>query len=381
LPGREACGRVPLRPTCAGAGLPFSEQNGLSMQTRPLGRTGVQVSSVCLGTMTFGEQNTEAEGHEQMDYAVSRGINFFDTAEMYSVPPKPETYGSTERIVGSWLKKRGRRHDIVLASKVAGAGAMDWLRADRKPTRLTRAQMTEALDNSLKRLGTDYIDLYQLHWPERPAPFGANPSRFDTELWTPRADETTIGEQLEVLGDFVRAGKVRHIGLSNESAWGTMSFLRESDQRGLPRVQSVQNAYHLMNRTFETALAEITLREQVGLLAYSPLAQGFLTGKYLDGARPAGARVTLFDRQQRYQKPGSEAAIKNYVSIAREAGMDGATLAIAFVVSRPFVTSAIIGATSMAQLKIAIDAGERVLGADLLAKIDEVHQLRGNPAP
>ncbi|QCI64571.1 aldo/keto reductase [Phreatobacter stygius] len=351
------------------------------MQTRPLGRTGVNVSAVCLGTMTFGEQNTEAEGHAQMDYAVSRGINFFDTAEMYSVPPKPATYGSTERIVGSWLRQRGKRDDIVIATKIAGSGAMDWLRADRQPTRLNRAQMTEALDNSLQRLGTDYIDLYQLHWPERPAPFGANPSRFDDSLWAPRPDETSIGEQLQVLGDFVRAGKVRFIGLSNESAWGTMQFLSASDRQGLPRVQSVQNAYHLLNRTFETALAEVALREQVGLLAYSPLAQGFLTGKYLDGARPAGARVTLFNRQQRYEKPGSEPAIKDYLAIAGQAGIDGATLAIAFVMSRGFVTSTIIGATSMAQLKIAIDAGGTVLPPDVLAKIDAVHQLRGNPSP
>ncbi len=351
------------------------------MQTRSLGRTGLSVPVICLGTMTFGEQNTEAEGHQQMDYAVSRGVTFFDTAEMYAVPPKAETYGATERIIGSWLKKRGRRDDILIASKIAGAGAMTWLRPDGAPTRLTRAQMQIALDQSLKRLGTDYIDLYQLHWPERPAPFGANPSRFDGEGWTPRADETSIAEQLETLGDFVRAGKVRFIGLSNESAWGTMTFLKEAEARGLPRVQSVQNAYHLLNRTLETALAEVTLREQVGLLAYSPLAQGFLTGKYLDGARPAGARVTLFDRQQRYQKPGSEEAVRDYVAIARQAGLDPAVMAIAFVASRPFVTSAIIGATSMAQLKTAIDAGETVLSPDILAAIDAVHQLRGNPAP
>lgn len=351
------------------------------MQTRPLGRTGLSVPVICLGTMTFGEQNTEAEGHQQMDYAVSRGVTFFDTAEMYAVPPKAETYGATERIIGSWLKKRGRRDDIVIASKVAGAGAMTWLRPDEAPTRLTRAQMQIALDQSLKRLGTDYIDLYQLHWPERPAPFGANPARFDAEGWAPRADETPIAEQLDTLDGFVRAGKVRFIGLSNESAWGTMTFLKEAEARGLPRVQTVQNAYHLLNRTFETALAEVALREEVGLLAYSPLAQGFLTGKYLDGARPAGARVTLFDRQQRYQKPGSEEAIRDYLAIAREAGLDPAVMAIAFVASRPFVTSAIIGATSMAQLKTAIDAGETTLSPDVLAAIDAVHQLRGNPAP
>ncbi|MCA0317514.1 MAG: aldo/keto reductase [Proteobacteria bacterium] len=351
------------------------------MQTRPLGRTGETVTAICLGTMTFGEQNSEAEGHAQMDYAVSRGVTFFDTAEMYSVPPKAETYGSTERIIGSWLKARGKRDDIFLASKVAGAGPSDWLRPDKAPTRLTRAQITTALEQSLKRLGADHIDLYQLHWPDRPAPFGANPTRFDAALWQARAGETAIAEQLEALDGLVKAGKVRFIGLSNESAWGTMSFLKESDVRGLPRIQTVQNAYHLLNRTYETALAEVALREQVGLLAYSPLAQGFLTGKYLDGARPPGARVTLFDRQQRYQKPGSEAAVRDYVGIAREFGLDPAALAIAFVASRPFVTSAIVGATSLSQLKTAIDGGETVLSDEILARIDEVHQLRGNPAP
>jgi aryl-alcohol dehydrogenase-like predicted oxidoreductase len=351
------------------------------MQTRPLGRSGVNVTAVCLGTMTFGEQNTEADGHAQMDYAVSRGVTFFDTAEMYAVPPRRETYGATERIIGSWLKARGRRDDIFLASKVAGAGAMDWLRPDRAPTRVTRAQMATALEQSLRRLGTDYLDLYQIHWPERPAPFCANPTRFDAALWQARADETAISEQLEALDGFVRDGKVRFIGLSNESAWGTMSFLKEAEMRGLARVQTVQNAYHLINRTFETALAEIAMREQVGLLAYSPLAQGFLTGKYLDGARPPGARVTLFDRQQRYQKPGSEQAVRDYVGIAREFGLDPAVLAIAFVMSRPFVTSTIIGATSMSQLKTAIDGGETVLSEEILGRIDAVHQLRGNPAP
>lgn len=351
------------------------------MALRPLGRSGLNVSVICLGTMTWGQQNTEAEGHAQMDYAVERGINFFDTAEMYAVPPKPDTYGSTERIIGSWFKARARRDDIILASKVAGAGGMTWLRPDKAPTRLDRRQMETALDQSLKRLGTDYIDLYQLHWPERTAPFGANPSRYEPEAWAPRADETAIGEQLEVLDGFVRSGKVRFIGLSNESAWGTMRFVAESEARGLPRIQSIQNAYHLLNRTYETALAEVSIREDIGLLAYSPLAQGFLTGKYLDGARPPGARVTLFDRQQRYQKPGTDGAIRDYLAIAREAGLDPATLAIAFAASRPFVASTIIGATSMAQLKTAIDAGETTLSPETLEKIDAVHQARGNPAP
>ncbi|MBY0611374.1 MAG: aldo/keto reductase [Beijerinckiaceae bacterium] len=349
------------------------------MQFRKLGRTDLDVSLICLGTMTYGEQNSEAEGFEQMDYAVERGINFFDTAELYSIPPKAETTGSTERIIGNWFKARGGRDKIILASKVVGRSAMTWFRDDGSPSELSRAQMQEALDKSLKRLQTDYIDLYQIHFPDRSMPWGSNPTQFQSlDL-----DETThpIGETVEILADFVKAGKIRHYGLSNESAWGTMSFISEAEKKGAPRPQSIQNAYSLVNRTFETALAEIALREHVGLLAYSPLAQGYLTGKYLRGARPAGARSTLFNRGQRYEKPGAEEAIAKYIELARSAGLDPAQMALAFVNSRSFVTSNIIGATTMEQLKTNIGSIDVTLPKEVEDGINAIHQLHGNPAP
>ena len=351
------------------------------MQRRPLGRTGLNVSLICLGTMTWGQQNTEAEGHAQMDYALDRGVNFFDTAELYSIPPSADTQGSTERVIGSWFASRKNRDKVILASKVIGRSDMTWFRKDGSKGRLIRSQMEEALEASLKRLQTDYIDLYQLHWPDRAMPWGSNPTRFNPADFQTVGEETPFREVLEILEGFIKAGKVRHIGLSNESAWGTMRFLFESEKHGLPRMQSIQNAYNLLNRTFETALAEIWKREDVGLLAYSPLAQGFLSGKYLDGAHPAGARNTLFNRGQRYQKPGSEDAVRDYVALARDYGLDPSVMANAFVNSRPFMTSNIIGATSMEQLKLAIDSETVTLSAELLGKIDLVHQLRGNPAP
>jgi aryl-alcohol dehydrogenase-like predicted oxidoreductase len=351
------------------------------MQRRKLGRTGLDVSLICLGTMTWGQQNTEAEGHAQMDYALERGVDFFDTAELYSIPPAAETQGSTERIIGTWFASRRNRDKVILASKVIGRSDMTWFRQDGSKGRLIRSQMEEALHASLKRLQTDYIDLYQLHWPDRAMPWGSNPTRFHESDFKTAGVETPFHEVLEILDGFIKAGKVRHVGLSNESAWGTMRFLFESEARGLPRMQSIQNAYNLLNRTFETALAEIWMREDVGLLAYSPLAQGFLSGKYLDGARPPGARTTLFNRSQRYEKSGSEAAVRDYVELARDYGLDPALMANAFVNSRPFVTSNIIGATSMAQLKVVIDSAGVTLSPELLGKIDMVHQLRGNPAP
>jgi aryl-alcohol dehydrogenase-like predicted oxidoreductase len=349
------------------------------MLTRKLGRTGLDVSLIGLGTMTYGQQNSEAEGHAQMDYAVAHGINFFDTAELYSIPPKAETAGSTERVIGTWFKARGNRDKVVLATKAVGRTAMAWFRADGSPGRQTKAQLTEAIEGSLKRLQTDYIDLYQLHWPDRATPFGANPSRYKPSEW--EGDGAPIAEILEVLSGFVKAGKARFIGLSNESAWGTMTFLYHAQIKDLPRVQSIQNAYNLVNRTFDTALAEIAIREQVGLVAYSPLGQGFLTGKYLDGARPAGARNTLFERGDRYELPGTNEAVRAYLGVAKTFGLDPSQMAIAFVNQQPFVATNLIGATTLDQLAHNIAAAEVVLSAEVMTAIDDVHQRFGNCAP
>lgn len=351
------------------------------MEMRPLGRSGLKVPAWCLGTMTWGQQNTEAEGHAQMDAALDHGINFFDTAELYSIPPKADTQGSTERIIGTWLKARKNRDRIFLASKVVGRNdAFTWFRDPPTPSRLSKKQMREALDGSLKRLQTDYLDLYQIHSPERPMPWGSTPSRFSMKDYVPLADENPIEDQLEAMEEFVKAGKVRTIGLSNESAWGTMRFLGAHETRGLPRVVSVQNAYNLINRTYENSLAEIWLREGVGLLAYSPLAQGYLTGKYLDGKRPERARSTLFNRGQRYERPGCEEAIRDYLALAREIGVDPAVMSLAYVTSRPFVTSNIFGARTMAQLHTIFDAMSFTITPEIEARIDAIHQVRGNPA-
>ncbi len=349
------------------------------MEMRKLGSTGLDVSLICLGTMTWGQQNTEAEGHEQMDYAVEKGVNFFDTAEIYSIPPKPETQGSTETIIGNWFKARGNRDKIILASKVAGRSQMNWMRDDGAPAELSRKQMTEALHKSLKRLQTDYLDLYQLHAPDRAVTaWGSNPTVYRVPAQQP---EHPIEETLDVLNDFVRQGKVRHVGLSNETSWGTMQFLHHATSKGQVRVASIQNAYNLLNRTYEIGLAEITMREQVGLLAYSPLAQGYLSGKYLNGARPAGARTTLFNRGQRYETPGAEEAVGKYVALAQEFGLDPSQMALAFVNSRPFVNSNIIGATSMTQLKIVIDSVNVTISPELEARINAIHQIHCNPCP
>ncbi|RAP62951.1 aldo/keto reductase [Achromobacter sp. HZ01] len=349
------------------------------MKYRKLGRTGLDVSPIGLGTMTWGEQNTEAQAHEQLDYALERGVNLVDTAEMYPVPPKPETQGLTETYIGTWLARSKRRHEIVLASKVAGP-----VRDAKRPghirdgkTFLDRKNLTEALDASLKRLQTDYLDLYQLHWPDRStATFGklAYP-------WVQDEHTVPIEETLEVLQDFVRAGKVRHVGVSNETPWGVAQFLRHAESRDLPRIASIQNPYSLLNRVFESGLSEFAHREDVGLLAYSPLAMGMLCGKYLDGARPAGARLTLYTRFTRYSNPQAEAATRAYVELARAHGIPPTHLALAWVNQRPFVTSNLIGATTLEQLKENIDSVDVALPAEVLEEIERIHARQPNPAP
>ena len=351
------------------------------MDYRPLGRTGLSVSAICLGTMTYGQQNTEAEAHEQMDYALAQGVNFFDTAELYAIPPRAETQGLTETYIGNWFKSRGNRDKVILASKVAGRdrGGMTWLRKDGRSPEVSRVQMIEALEGSLRRLRTDYIDLYQIHWPDRPMPWGSNPVAFKASTY--QGAENSMLEALETLQEFVKAGKIRFIGLSNESSWGTMQFLHLAEKHGLPRVQTVQNAYNLLNRTYEVGLAEISLREEVGLLAFSPLAQGYLTGKYLDGARPAGARSTLFNRGQRYETPNAEPAINAYIALAREVGLKPEELALAFVNSRSYLGATIIGATTMDQLRTNIASVAVSMTDELEARINVIHHRFCNPCP
>ena len=346
------------------------------MDYAELGRTGLKVSRICLGTMTWGDQNTEAEGHAQMDYALERGVSFWDTAEMYSVPPKAETQGSTERIIGTWFKQTGKRDQVILASKIAGFSEMGWTRDAGGTTRHTHAQIDEAVEKSLRRLQTDYIDLYQLHWPDRPIRvFGGMTYADYGQSFEP------LETILESLQRQVEKGHIRHIGVSNESPWGVMRFLAESERRGLPRMASIQNAYSLVNRVFEYGLAEVAMREQVGLLAYSPLAQGYLTGKYRDGALPQGSRKQLYNRLARYEGPGAQAAINSYLDLAHERGLPPEALALKFCDTRPFVTSTIIGASGMDQLKADIDAFDTPWPEDLEAAVTALHHRQPNPCP
>lgn len=345
------------------------------MEYRKLGDSDLEVSHICLGTMTWGQQNSEEEGHEQMDYALERGINFFDTAEMYSIPPRAETQGSTEKIIGSWFKKSSNREKIILASKVAGRGGMDWIRGPE--TKLDRENIEKAVEDSLKRLQTDYIDLYQIHWPDRRINIfgdGLGYKHLKTET-------VAISETLEVLSELVKSGKIRYVGLSNETPWGLSEFLKCSELNNLPKIVTVQNAYNLLNRTYEQGLSEFFYRSSVGLLAYSPLAQGYLTGKYLNGAKPEGARTTLFERGQRYETPHAEEAIREYVDYANGRGINPAVFAHAFVNSQEFVTSNIVGATNMEQLKIAIDSCEVGLSEEDFLAIEKIHYQCPNPCP
>lgn len=345
------------------------------MEYRQLGDSDLRVSVICLGTMTFGEQNSRDEAFALLDAALEAGVNFIDTAEIYPVPPRAETYGRTEEIVGAWLAERGNRDRVVLATKVAGRA--DWLPHIRGGPQLTRDQMEAALDASLRRLKTDRIDLYQLHWPDR------NTNYFGDLGYThdPADRPVPIEEQLAVLGDFVRAGKVRHIGLSNETPWGLMAFLRAAEQLDLPRPVSIQNPYSLLNRTFEVGLAEAVIRERVGLMAYSPLAFGVLTGKYLDGRRPEGARLTEFDRFKRYSAPAAEVATSAYVALAREHGLEPAAMALAFVHRQPFLASTIVGATRLEQLKANLATADLKLAPAVLEGIEAIQRRAPNPAP
>jgi len=342
-----------------------------------LGNTDLKVSRLCLGTMTWGEQNTEAEAHEQLDYALDQGINFIDTAEMYAVPPRPETYGLTETYIGTWLKKRQVRDKIILATKVAGPGEI--AQHVRGGPCLDRDNIRQAIEASLQRLQTDYIDLYQVHWPERTTNF------FGELGYTYHKDEhkTPLEETLFYLGELVKEGKVRYVGVSNETPWGVMSYLRTAEHgRPFPRIVSIQNPYSLLNRIYEIGLAEISHREKVGLLAYSPLAFGVLSGKYLNGARPAGARLTLFTRFDRYIKDEyAIQATEAYVQLAQKNALDPAQMALAYVNSRPFLTSNIIGATTMEQLKADIASIDLELDGEILEAIEAIHQQHPNPCP
>ncbi len=346
------------------------------MEYRPLGDTDIRVSVLCLGTMTFGEQNTEAEAHAQLDRALEAGVNLIDTAEMYPVPPRAATQGETEAIIGRWLAKGGRRERVVLATKVSGRA--DWLPWIRGGPRLTPAQVRAALEASLRRLRTDHVDLYQVHWPDRSTNF------FGRLGYAPEPDPpdvVSIEETLEALGELVREGKVRAIGVSNETPWGVMRWLRAAETLGLPRIVSIQNPYSLLNRTFEIGLAEIAHRERVGLLAYSPLGFGVLTGKYLGGARPPGARLTLYPDYRRYSGPEAEHATAEYVALARRHGLDPAQMALAYVRTRPFVTSVIIGATTLSQLEADLASAGLELPPEVLEGIEAIHTRQPNPAP
>jgi aryl-alcohol dehydrogenase-like predicted oxidoreductase len=348
------------------------------LQYSELGRTGLKVSRCCLGTMMWGgPQNDEALGHEQMDYALTRGVTFWDTSEMYAIPPHPKTQGNTERIIGNWFAKNpGKRSEVILASKVAGRSPMTWLRKDGSGTRQTKAQIDEAVESSLQRLQTDYIDLYQLHWPDRAVRNFGGMTFQDYD-----GDYERFETILESLNAHVQKGNIRHVGVSNETPYGVMKFVEASERLGLPRMASIQNAYNLVNRVFEFGLAEIAMREQVGLLAYSPVGQGYLIGKYLDGARPEGARTTMFNRGQRYEGPGAEKAIRSYVELARDKGLTPAQLAIKFCDSRPFVTSTIIGGSTMEQLKEDIDAFDTAWSGELETAVDALHVEQPNPCP
>lgn len=345
------------------------------MQYRTLGNTDIKVSLIGLGTMTFGEQNTQAQADAQLDYALSQGINLIDTAEMYPVAPRAQTQGLTETYIGHWLKARACRDQVILASKVSGPDArLDYLRGGPQ---LTRTQIEQALHASLKRLQTDVIDLYQVHWPARQTNFFGKLGYQQGE----QEQATAIEETLQALHSFVQQGKIRHIGISNETPWGTQAYLRLAEAQGLTRIVSIQNPYNLLNRSYEIGMAEISHREQVGLLAYSPLAFGVLSGKYLGEKSPPKARLNLFTRFTRYNNTQGREASQRYADIAHQSGLSPAHMALAFVNTRPFVTSTLIGATDLAQLKENIASIDITLPDELIEKIENAHQRQPNPCP
>lgn len=346
------------------------------MKYTTLPNTDIKVSKICLGTMTWGNQNTEAEGHEQMDYALEQGVNFFDTAELYSVPASPETYGATEKIIGTWFKKTGNRDKIVLASKIAGGG--DYTAHIRKGG-INKTNILEAIDKSLERLQTDYIDLYQLHWPNRGVNvFGVR----DFPHQTADQEAENFLELIETLNDLVKQGKIRTYGLSNETPWGTMKYVEACKKLGVAKPVTIQNSYSLIHRGYEVGMSEVSLRENIGMLPYSPLAQGILSGKYLGGKQPEGARGTLFPRFiARYKNEASEKAVKRYLEIAKKHDLTLSELSLAFVNQLPFVTSNIIGATKMDQLKENINSIHIDLSKEIIKEINGVHAEIPNPAP
>lgn len=345
------------------------------MKYTTLPNTDIKVSKICLGSMTWGNQNTEAEGHEQLDYAFNNGVNFIDTAELYPVPATAETSGRTSKIIGSWLKKTGHRENVVIASKIAGPG--DYT-AHIRTTGFSPEAINEAVDLELQRLQTDYIDLYQLHWPERQTnTFGVRDYNHNpNDVW-----QDNFNEVLHTLDGIIKTGKIRNIGLSNEKAWGTMRYLEESKNNNLPRPITIQNAYSLINRVFEGDMAEVAIREQIGLLAYSPMAFGVLSGKYIKNTAGNNARLKLFPRFARYSSEQATMATKQYLELAEDNNMSLAQMALAFVNQRPFITSNIIGATSLDQLKENIESVNIELSQTLLDKINAIHNVIPNPAP
>ena len=345
------------------------------MKYRKLGITDLDVSVICLGTMTFGEQNSQKDGFEQMDYAYDRGVNFFDTAELYAVMPKKETYGKTEEIIGNWFVEKKNRKKIILASKISGNG-ISWIREGNDRLRFDKKNIDLAIESSLKRLKTDYIDLYQLHWPERKVPkFG----KLDFEYDPYDNEWTQIQEVLEVLDRHIKSGKIRYVGLSNETPWGVMKFLQVAKEKNLPQMMSIQNVYNLVNRVFDIANSEVAIRENCGLLAYSPLAGGRLSGKYINN-NPKNARFTLWPRNfDRHHTQRGEIAILKYVKLAKKYNIAPSTFANAYVNNRPFVTSNIIGATNMDQLKENIDSIDIILSKDILSEIEDIHLSDPNP--